>query len=108
MSPQWLLLCSAGCLAGAMNAVAGGGSFVSFPALVFAGLPPVAANASSTVALVPGSLAAALAYTTASRGESLVDIGGVPFGRLLAASVAGGRLGAALLLSTSTRAFDVV
>ena len=108
MSGQPLLLFSAGCLAGAMNAVAGGGSFVSFPALVFAGLPPVAANASSTVALVPGSLASALAYTTGRRREGLVDIGGVPFGRLLAVSVAGGLTGAALLLATSTRAFDIV
>ncbi len=51
------LLVLAGLLAGAMNAVAGGGSFVTFPTLVFLGLPPVAANATSTVALFPGTIA---------------------------------------------------
>ena len=56
------LLAAAGLLAGAMNAIAGGGSFVTFPAMVFAGLPPVIANASSTVALFPGTLASTWAY----------------------------------------------
>jgi len=52
----------AGMLAGAMNTLAGGGSFVSLPALIAAGVPPVQANASSTVALFPGGLASAWAY----------------------------------------------
>ena len=56
------LLLGAGLLAGAMNAAAGGGSFVTFPVLVLTGLPSVAANASSTVALFPGSLASTWAY----------------------------------------------
>ena len=56
------LLAAAGLLGGAMNAIAGGGSFVTFPAMVLAGLPPVIANASSTVALFPGTLASTLAY----------------------------------------------
>jgi uncharacterized membrane protein YfcA len=55
------LLAAAGLFAGAMNAIAGGGSFVSFPAMIAAGLPPVIANASSTVALFPGSIASTLA-----------------------------------------------
>ncbi|MFZ0019528.1 MAG: TSUP family transporter [Acetobacteraceae bacterium] len=55
------LLAAAGLLAGAMNAIAGGGSFVSFPAMIAAGLPPVIANASSTVALFPGSIASTFA-----------------------------------------------
>jgi uncharacterized membrane protein YfcA len=55
------LLAAAGLFAGAMNGIAGGGSFVSFPAMVFAGLPPVAANASSTVALFPGTVASTFA-----------------------------------------------
>ena len=50
-----LLLVLAGLLAGTMNAVAGGGSFVSFPVMVLVGLPPIAANATSTVALFPGT-----------------------------------------------------
>ena len=56
------LLAAAGFLAGAMNAIAGGGSFVTFPAMVFAGLPPMIANASSTVALFPGTIASTFAY----------------------------------------------
>ena len=59
---HFLLLVLAGLLAGTMNAVAGGGSFVSFPAMVLAGLPPIAANASSTVALFPGTVASTWAY----------------------------------------------
>lgn len=54
---HFALLAAAGLLAGTMNAVAGGGSFVTFPALVAAGLPPVVANATSTVALFPGTIA---------------------------------------------------
>lgn len=53
---SFILLFAIGLLAGALNAVAGGGSFITFPALVYAGVPPVAANASSTVALFPGGL----------------------------------------------------
>jgi uncharacterized membrane protein YfcA len=97
------LLFGAGLLAGAMNAVAGGGSFVSFPALVFAGLPPVAANASSTVALFPGALTSIWAFR-----HDLVRIGEVPLGAMLAVSVAGGLTGAVLLLVTSDAMFRVV
>jgi uncharacterized membrane protein YfcA len=61
MSPT-VLLAGAGLVAGVMNALAGGGTFVTFPALVFAGVPSVAANATSTVALFPGAFASAWAY----------------------------------------------
>ncbi|MEJ1977280.1 MAG: TSUP family transporter [Acetobacteraceae bacterium] len=57
-----LLLICAGLLAGVMNALAGGGSFVTLPALIGAGIPSVQANASSTVALLPGGLASAWTY----------------------------------------------
>ena len=97
------LLFGAGLLAGAMNAVAGGGSFVSFPALVFAGLPPVAANASSTVALFPGALTSIWAFR-----RDLVRIGEVDLGAMLAVSVAGGLTGAVLLLVTSDATFRIV
>ena len=60
------LLFGAGLLAGAMNAAAGGGSFVTLPALVAVGVPSVEANASSTVALLPGSLAGAWPTVTTS------------------------------------------
>lgn len=59
----WLLLCGAAFLAGAVNAIAGGGTLLTFPSLL-AVINPVAANATSTFALLPGSLAAAWGYRT--------------------------------------------
>ena len=86
-----------------MNAVAGGGSFVSFPALVLAGLPPVAANASSTVALFPGGVTSAWALR-----RDLGRVGRARFAALVAVSAAGGLVGAVLLLTTPARTFDAV
>ena len=87
-----LLLVLAGFAAGGMNALAGGGTFFSFPALLAAGLPPVTANATNAVALWPASLAGAWAARASLR----------PLGRyllpLLAAGLAGGLLGGLLLL----------
>ena len=59
---SYVLLILAGLIAGAINSVAGGGSFLTFPSLMFAGVPAVIANASNTVAMVPGSIASAFAY----------------------------------------------
>jgi len=98
-----ILTFSAGMLAGAMNALAGGGSFVSLPALIAAGVPPVQANASSTVALFPGGLASAWAYR-----DGLHPVGGVPLRVLLVATLCGGLAGALLLLRTSSAAFTFV
>ena len=98
-----LLLAAAGLLAGGMNAIAGGGSFVTFPAMVFAGLPPVIANASSTVALFPGTLASTWAYRRELTGT--VDI---RLRWMLPASIAGGLCGALLLLFTPEHLFDIV
>src|SRR3954469_19590936 len=100
---QVALLAGAGLLAGAMNAIAGGGSFVTFPAMVLAGLPPVIANASSTVALFPGTLASSFAYR-----DQLFGIGGFRLALLAPISIAGGLAGAVLLLATPNRLFDVV
>jgi len=86
-----------------MNALAGGGSFVSLPVLITAGVPSVQANASSTVALFPGGLASAWAYR-----DGLGPVGAVPLPRLFLVTLLGGVAGAILLLSTSTRLFDVV
>jgi uncharacterized membrane protein YfcA len=85
-----------------LNAIAGGGSFVTFPALVFAGLPSIAANASSTVALFPGSLASAWACRDDLRGGAE----NFPLRPMLPVSVAGGGVGAVLLLLTPQPAFD--
>ena len=93
----------AGLLAGAMNAIAGGGSFVTFPALVFVGLPPVIANATSTVALLPGTIASSWAYRTGIGG-----IGGLPMRVLLPVTLVGGLIGALLLLYTPSHTFDAV
>jgi uncharacterized membrane protein YfcA len=94
---------AAGLVAGAMNALAGGGSFVSLPALIAAGVPPVLANTSSTVALYPGGMASAWAYR-----EGLAGVGGVGLRPLLTVTLLGGIAGAFLLLSTPTRAFNAV
>jgi uncharacterized protein len=98
-----LFLSAAGLLAGAMNALAGGGSFVSLPALILAGVPSVQANASSTVALYPGGLASAWAYR-----DGLGPVGSVGLRPLLLSTLVGGMLGAALLLVTSSAAFNFV
>lgn len=98
-----LLLSLAGLTAGAMNALAGGGSFVSLPALIAAGVPSVQANASSTVALFPGGLASAWAYR-----DDLGPVGTVPLRPLLLATLAGGVAGAVLLLYTPAKTFDFV
>lgn len=96
-----LILTGAGFIAGGMNAVAGGGSFISFPALILAGVPSVAANASSTVALFPGAVTSAWVYR-----HDLGGIGGLSLRLLLGCSLAGGLTGAILLLSTPVSTFD--
>ncbi|MBN8875202.1 MAG: sulfite exporter TauE/SafE family protein [Rhodospirillales bacterium] len=98
-----LLVAGAGFLGGAMNALAGGGSFVTLPALIAAGVPPVQANASSTVALLPGGLASAWAYRA-----GLGAVCNVALWPLVAITVAGGLAGAVLLLVTPARVFDLV
>jgi uncharacterized protein len=100
---QVFLLLGAGLAAGAMNALAGGGSFVTLPALIIAGVPSVSANASSTVALYPGGLASAWVYRA-----GLASVCGVPLKPTLAVTFLGGFLGALLLLWTPNAAFDQV
>lgn len=97
------LLAAAGLLAGGMNAIAGGGSFVTFPAMVFAGLPPVIANASSTVALFPGTLASSFAYR-----HNMTGVAGFRLIVLAPISFAAGLAGAALLLATPAHLFDAI
>jgi len=86
-----------------MNSVAGGGSFLTFPALVFTGVPSIVANATSTVALFPGALASAWAYRGNFKG-----LDKFPLKPAIAVSIAGGVVGALLLLFTSQRTFDVI
>ena len=97
------LLLVAAFFAGALNSVAGGGSFLTLPALVFVGVPPVVANATGTVALLPGYAAGAWGFredTQAPPGLSMV--------RLVVLSLIGGAVGAGLLLVTSNDTFSIV
>lgn len=90
-------------LAGALNAVAGGGSFLTLPALVFAGVPPLAANATGTLALLPGYLSGAWALR-----DDMEKLRGFSLPILSIASLIGGTLGALLLLWTPAPVFDIV
>src|SRR5215471_9608280 len=94
------VLAGAGFVAGAMNSIAGGGTFVTLPALTFVGLPPTIANASSTVALFPGTLASSWAYRHDVRPLERVGTAS-----LLPLSLLGGLTGALLLLFTPERLF---
>jgi uncharacterized protein len=90
-----ILLAVAALLAGIQNALAGGGSFLTFPALLLTGLDARAANITSTVALFPGQI------TTSLAGRNLVSgVGALSFRMLFAISLVGGALGALLLLAT--------
>lgn len=97
----YFLIFGAGILAGAMNGLAGGGSFVSLPALIAAGVPPVQANSSSTVALFPGGVASAWAYR-----DGIGPVGAVTVRALLIATLCGGLACAVLLLRTTSAAFS--
>ena len=97
------LLLAAAFGAGVLNTIAGGGTFLTFPALVFAGIPPVAANATSAVAVFPGYLAGALAYRRELAGFAPRELL-----RLLAHTLAGGLAGSLLLLVSSNAAFSAV
>jgi uncharacterized membrane protein YfcA len=99
---QILLLFAAATVAGAVNSVAGGGTFFSFPALLAAGVPAVPANATNAVALWPGSAASVWAYRRelGTQGQNLVLFSII--------SVVGGIIGGALLLITSNETFEVL
>ncbi|HMQ29992.1 MAG TPA: sulfite exporter TauE/SafE family protein [Chloroflexaceae bacterium] len=101
MSPtQIIVLFLAAAAAGAINSVAGGGSFISFPALILAGVPPISANATNAVALWPGTLASVGAY----RRELAVQRQGLVL--FSAISLAGGLVGALVLLRTREAVFE--
>ena len=85
-------------LAGVINAIAGGGTLLTFPALLASGLPPVTANATSSVSLVPGSLAAWWGYRGVERDRRTLAALVVP-------SLIGGGVGAALAMVTGDRLF---
>ncbi|RYD54969.1 MAG: sulfite exporter TauE/SafE family protein [Sphingomonadales bacterium] len=94
---------AAGILGGAMNALAGGGTFATLPALIAMGLPSNVANATSNVALLPGAGASAYAYR-----DELAPIGGLSVKTLAIITFAGGLIGSVLLAITPSRAFDLI
>ena len=93
------VLLAAGAIAGAINSLAGGGTLVSFPMLLWLGRDPIIANATNTLALCPGALAAMAAFRS--------DLGPIKRWMMLLVppSLAGGLIGALLLLRTPERVF---
>src|SRR5580704_2836828 len=87
-------------LAGAINSIAGGGTLVSFPTLIWLGLDSVTANATSTVAIWPGTVGSAWGYRRELRGVQ------ARFWFMIVPSMIGGIVGAVLLKLTPTSVFD--
>jgi uncharacterized membrane protein YfcA len=100
---DYLFLAAAAFAAGVLNTIAGGGTFLTFPALVYTGVPIVAANATSAVAVFPGYLGGAVGFrheiATLERKRLL---------RIAAITAVGGLIGSLLLLVSSNRAFSIV
>jgi hypothetical protein len=100
--PSYALVFTAAVAAGVVNSIAGGGTILTFPAALAAGLSPIVANATNCVALVPGALASAWAYRRElERWGSTVRL-------LIVATGLGGLVGAAVLLATPERWFDAI
>lgn len=97
------LLLVAGLWAGMQNALAGGGSFVTLPVLIFTGLPPLAANVTSTLALFPSQLAMGWSGRKQASG-----VGKVSLKVLVAISLVGGAAGGLLLINTPEKVFAAI
>jgi uncharacterized membrane protein YfcA len=103
MSPlEMVLVTLAGVAAGTINTVVGSGTLITFPTLLAFGVPPVTANVSNTVGLVPGSMSGVFGYRRELAGQ------GARVLRLGAASLLGGVAGALLLLWLPSSAFDAI
>jgi len=100
---ELLLISAAAFFAGGLNAMAGGGSFLTFPALIFIGIPPIAANATSGVAVFPGYLSGAYGFRNELQAFDRKELVG-----LVLLAIIGGVLGALLLLVTSPELFSFV
>lgn len=99
--PDAAILAFAAFGAGLLNTVAGGGTFLTFPALVLTGVPPVAANATSAVAVLPGYLAGALGFR-----RELAAVDRSDLLRMSLVTLAGGLAGALLLMVSSNEVFS--
>ncbi|HEX4695741.1 sulfite exporter TauE/SafE family protein [Sphingomonas sp.] len=98
-----LFAAGAGFVGGAMNALAGGGTFATLPSLLAIGLPANIANATSNVALLPGAATSAWAFR-----DELGPVGGVDYRLLAGVTFVGGLAGSVLLVLTASRAFDLI
>ena len=97
-----VLLATAGFLAGALNAAAGGGSLISFPALIAVGYPPLTANVTNNIAVAPGYVTGATGYRRELRGQ------GHRILPLTVASAIGSLVGVGLILISSQSAFESI
>ena len=97
-----LAILLAGVAAGTINTVVGSGTLITFPTLLAFGVPPVTANVSNTIGLVPGSLSGAIGYRAELAGQRARLV------RLGSASLAGGLLGGVLLLWLPSAAFNAI
>jgi uncharacterized membrane protein YfcA len=97
-----VLIALAGVAAGTINTVVGSGTLITFPTLLAFGVPPVTANVSNTVGLVPGSMSGVFGYRRELAGQGSRVL------RLGSASLLGGVVGALLLLSLPSAAFDAI
>lgn len=95
-------VCAAGVGAGTINTIVGSGTLITFPVLLAVGLPPVTANVSNALGLVPGSVSGAIGYRRELRGQRRRVV------RLTAAALGGALAGATLLVALPSKAFDMV
>lgn len=99
---EMLAVVIAGVFAGGINTVVGSGTLITFPVLLAVGYPPVVANVSNSLGLVPGSLSGAFGYREELKGQA------ARVKRLLPASILGGIVGAILLVTLPEKAFSAI
>ena len=100
---DYAILIAAAFIAGILNTIAGGGSFLTFPALVYVGIPPVVANATSAVAVFPGYLGGALGFR-----EEIMNINRVRLYKMCGVTLIGGVVGSVLLIVSSDKVFNSI
>lgn len=97
---EYVIIFFAAVAAGGVNALAGGGTLISFPALTALGIPPVAANITNTIALCPGYFGGALAQSNDLKNQRIILV------TLIPAGIIGGLAGGLILLTTGEKVFD--
>ncbi|GAA3397159.1 sulfite exporter TauE/SafE family protein [Streptomyces roseoviridis] len=99
---EMLAVFAAGTAAGTINTIVGSGTLITFPVLLATGLPPITANVSNALGLVPGSISGAIGYRSELKGQTTRVL------RLGGAALLGGLVGAVLLLALPSEAFDAI